>query len=465
MSRTSTELRPRSLGRFRRALTAVVVSLAVLCGVFFTLGYLQGPKLSSAQVDARAVIDKPGQQLRLFANQPVAQLKAAQVVVTPDAAHTVTTKGDLIAVQFAARLHYGTRYQVRIDGVTSIYQTQSSTISYAFTTASPDLYYLQRGQPNDDIVRTTLAGTDRTVVYSAPRIQDFVRTVGALAVATLAADNTSSLALVSLTDGAVEQVRLPEAGVVQKLGASSTGTMIGFTFTSAGGSITPTYSSTLMFLDLQGARAVAPVTGLDGKPLRALGWELMPDGAGLLALSRERSLFLIDPRTAGAVTPLGQFNDLGLVSGDGAVVTVNDPFGTAALTIADGNQVRLAASSVGNDHSPTYLGLAEPLPTGGRIEKLVIAQPGGKRFSSVLAFDDGTTSTVLYRTPNDAGSIESFSVSPNGQYVAIDTVPDTSKAVTDGYFYDARFTGTETVFVEIATGKVVKSLEGFSLNW
>lgn len=465
MSRTSTELRPRSLGRFRRALSAVVVTLVVLCGVFLTLGYLQGPKLSSAQVDVTAVIDQPGQQLRLFANQPVAQVKAAQVVVTPDAAHTVTTKGDLIAVQFAARLEYGTRYQVRIDGVTSVYQPQPSTISYTFTTASPDLYYLHRGQPNDDIMRTTIGAAGGTIVYSAPHIQDFVRSEGALAVATLADDKTSSLALVSLTDGAVEQVKLPEPGVVQKLGASPTGTIVGFTFTSAGSSITPAYSSTLMFLDLQGARAVAPVTGLDGKPLRALAWQVMPEGTGLLALSRERSLFLIDPLTAGAVTPLGQFNDLGLVSRDGTVVTVNDPFGTAVLTIADGSQVRINASPVDNSGSPTYLGVAELVPTGGRVEKLVIAQPGGKRFSSVLAFDDGTTSTVLYRTPDDAGSIESFSISPNGQYVAIDTVPDTSAAVSDGYFYDARFTSTETVFVEIATGKVVKSLEGFSLNW
>lgn len=79
--------------------------------------------------------------------------------------------------------------------------------------------------------------------------------------------------------------------------------------------------------------------------------------------------------------------------------------------------------------------------------------------------DDGATSTVIYRTPNDVGSIERFSVSPNGQFVAIDVVPDTSQSVSDGYFYDARSMSTETVFVDIATGAVVKRVGGFSLAW
>lgn len=459
------ELRPRSFARFRRARAALIVVLVVLCALFLTLGYLQGPKLSSAQVDVTSVITQPGQQLRLFANQSLAQVKAGQVTVTPDVAHSVTTQGQVIAVQFNALLQYSTTYSVTVREVTSVYQAQPATISYSFTTAGPTLYYLDRGPTGDTIATTTITGTGRTALYSAQHIQDFVVTDGALAVATLNADNTSSLALVSRTDGAVEQVILPDKGVVQKLGAAGSGTMIGFTLTSAGGSIAPTYSSTLMVLNLEGARKVQPVGGLDGTPMRVLGWEFLPQGSSLLALTRDRSLFAVDPLTSGSVAPLGQFTELGPISRDGTIVTVNDPFGSAALTIADGSQRRLVPSPLAGDSSKVYLGPAEVLGSGARLEKVVIAQPGGTRFSSAIVLDDGAASSVIYRTPRDAGSIESFSVSPNGQYVAIDVVPDISAAVSDGYYFDARSTSTETVIVEIATGRIVKSVEGFSLAW
>lgn len=438
--------------------------LVVLVAVFLALGYLQGPKLSSAQVDGKSVIAQPGQQLRLFANQTLAQVKPAQVAVTPKVAHSVTTQGDVIAVQFDARLAYATTYTVTVKDVTSIYQAQRATLTYSFTTASPPLYYLDRGQSNDEIVRTGITGNERTVVYSAAGIQDFAVADGSLLVATLGADHTSQLSLVSLTDGAVEAVRLPEAGVVQKLHAAASGTLVGFVFTSAGERIDPTYSSTLLSLDLEGVHTVKPVDGLDGNPVRVLDWEFMPDGSGLLALSRERSLFLIDPLTAGAISPLGQFSELGPVSRDGSIVTMSDPFGSAALTIANGSQKRLVPSPLENDSSLAYLGPVEALAAGTRVEKLVIARSDGTRFASAIAIDDGTTARVIYRTPDDAGSIESFSVSPNGQYLAVQVVPDVSKSMSDGYYYGAESTSVETVVVDL-TGRVVRSVEGFALAW
>ena len=84
MSRTSSDERG-----FRRALALTVGILVALCAVFLTLGYLQGPKLSSAQVDPRGVVEQSGQQVRLFANQAVAQVAPSQVTVAPAVDFTV----------------------------------------------------------------------------------------------------------------------------------------------------------------------------------------------------------------------------------------------------------------------------------------------------------------------------------------------------------------------------------------
>jgi hypothetical protein len=80
-------------------------------------------------------------------------------------------------------------------------------------------------------------------------------------------------------------------------------------------------------------------------------------------------------------------------------------------------------------------------------------------------YDDGTTSRLLYQTHADTGSIEGFSVSPNEQYVAIETIPDLGSRVSDGYAIEPRATSITTMIVDVATGKIVRGFEGFDVAW
>ena len=450
MSPTSTDE-----GRFRRALALTVAALVVLCGVFLTLGYLQGPKLSSAQVDTRGVVEQSGQQVRLFANQAVAQVTPSQVSIAPATDFTVSTQGDIIAVQFGSRLNYSTDYTVSVAGVTSVYLAQPSTISYSFRTDAPTLYYLDRGDTVDDIVTTGLTGSDRSTIYSATRIQDFAVLDEFLAVVTLNDDHMSTLSFVNTGTSVVEKVRLPEAGSISGLDASAAGNSVGFTLTGANN------NSTLYTIDLTAGRAVNPVLGLSGKPVDVLGWHFLPGSGTLLALTFDRSLLLVDP--AGAVSPLGQFMGLDKISPDGLTVTMTDSFGEVALTLATGDIRRLEPSDV--DGRSAFQGATTVLPNGDRLQKVVVPDSSGRRFSSLLVYDDGTSARILYQTPDDGGSISDFTVSPNGQYVAIETVPDASAAVSDGYFLDARATSVTTIIVDVASGAQTRSVEGFALKW
>ena len=240
------------------------------------------------------------------------------------------------------------------------------------------------------------------------------------------------------------------------------GTVIGFTLTSADAGIGQLNSNTLYTIDLDAGRKVTAVVGIDGQPLRVLGWQFIPGSTSLLALSNDRSLLMVDP-VAGTVTPLGQFSEFGMVSNDGAVVTMMDPMGLVALTIADGSQRRLTASPVLGEKG--FLGATAMLTGADRIAKVVVPDEGGTRFASLLVYDDGSESRILYQTPNAKGSILDFSVSPNGQYVAIETVPNNAVSVSDGYFYDARSTSVTTIIVDVVSGAQVRSFEGFALDW
>ena len=452
MNRTSTEARDDR--RFTRALVATIVALAVLCATFLTVGYLQGPKLASAQVDAAGVVEQESQQLRLFANQALTEVQPSQVTITPPVDFSVTTSGDIVAVQFGARLDYATEYTVRVDDVTSVYTPQASTLEYRFTTPTAEILYLTRGEPFDEVVRTDSGGTQREVVYSAPGIQDFVWLGRALVVASLG-DDSSSLDLVSLVDaGASQRIQLPMRGFVSQLQAASSGTLVGFMLAEgAQAPVAPLYVA-----NLESSGGAVAVTGIDGEPLRVRDWRFVPGSTALVALSGDGTLLYVDP-AAGSVVPLGQYQSLSGVTPDGAGVIVNDTFGTVVLTIADGTERRIELGSV--DGAGAYLGTIMALPGGVLLAKAVLAED----FAPVVVRSlDGVTS-VLYRTVRDAGSIQDLAASPNGQYVAIETVPDTAASASDGYTVDARSTSSTTVIVDVRTGAIVSSFTGFAPAW
>jgi len=460
VSRTSTERRPRSDAAFRRALAITLAALSVACLLLLGASYLQGPRLEDAQVDVVRVTSADDQQLRLFANQSVEPVTASQVRIEPAAPFTVSSEGDLIAVQFGARLQYGTEYLVRVDDVASTYTGRASAIEYRFTTTQPQMFWLDRGQPDDTILRSTLDGQGGEAVYSAAGIQDFALVDDLLAVVTVTAQRTNQLALVRPGDVILENVLLPEEGVIQQLAASA-GTL-GFAFSSADAGPGQANASTLYTLDLGGVRELRPVLGLDGEPMEVLGWGFVPGTARIAALTTDLTLVSVDT-SSGAVLPLGQYEEFGAVSLDGTTVIVSNQFAPRVVDLVTGDEQPIDPSPV--EGRRAFSGASQLLPDGTRLGKALLADETGTRFSTLLVHDDGTAADIVYRTVEDRGSIGEISISPNGQYVAIETIPDTTVSVSDGYYYDARSTSVTTVIVEIATGRQVRSFEGFGLLW
>ena len=454
---------PTSTDPFRRSLAGLIVVLVVLCGVFLTLGYLQGPKLTDAQVDTQAVTNRSGQQLRLFANQPVAAVTADQVSVIPDARVSVTTSGDVIAVQFDQPLHYATDYVVRVDGVRGTSLPQASTLEYRFTTAGTSIYSLHRiPDADDEIVTENLTGADRAVVFTSPRIVDFAVVGRALAVITLADDDSTALQLVSLTDGAVETVPLPGPGVISDLHASSVGFLIGVVFTPEGAGADALGGRELLTLDVSGRRAFTAVTGLDGSPLAVAAWGFVPGGTTLVAQSAEQTMLLVDASAPGIPTPLGKFAELVGFSSDGRTMVVRDAVGPISVSLVDATQTRFVPAPI--DGAAPFVGDVAPLANGGMVEKAAVQASDGT-FTVSLVVDDGTAGRVLFETPGGTGSIESFSVSPNDQYVVAEVVPDNATRVSDGYPRDPRSTTLSTVIIDLATGTVVRTVEGFGVEF
>jgi hypothetical protein len=452
-----------SESRFRRAFVATVTVLVVLVGGFVALTSQQGPKLSSAQIDVGGVVTKSNEQLRMFANQQVRPVTAAQVRITPSARFAVTTAGSVIAVQFANPLRYGTRYRVSVDGVASASDGQSSSITYEFSTESPTLYYLHRsgGSGPDQIMTTGIRQPSLRVAYSAPRIQAFAAFPHALAVVTLSASGHSSLNLIG-SQGQVEHINLPGAGTVDQLQADEDSGILGFTFTDAGPTPKRAYSDTLFTVDPNGTAVPQPVKGLDGQPVSVLDWSFVPSSSDIVAQNIDESTILIDTAKANSVTPLGTFLELGAVAADGKSVVVVDVNGQLQLSLATGKTTRLSPALL---HGATVMGAAAETLTTGWLQQESVYDKKIRGFVSHLVLNGAGQARELFHPVNPKGSIESFSVSPNSEYVAIETVPNVSTSVDDGYVVNGRSKSVTTNFVDIATGALVKSVTGFGVQW
>jgi hypothetical protein len=435
--------------------------LALLCAAFAALGYFQGPKLTAGQVDGDLAVTRSGQQLRLFANQQLADVDAADVTITPAVDFTVSTSAAIVAVQFGAPLLYNATYTVELAGVRNASGGQPSTLRYEFSTGSPPVYYLDRAETADqpdEIVRTGVRGAERTVVYSATGIQDFAL-IGdrSAAVSTTAPDGTSALSLVSFDDGGVEPLTLPAAGTIENLRAADDGVTVGFQFSAADGS----GSGILTTLNLDAGRTFVPLAGLDGSPLAVTDWFFVPGGVSLVAHTADERVLLVDTAT-GITTPLGTFTSLESLSTDGTRLGVTNPFGPVALTIADLEETEFAASPV---EGVTPFPGEFQLMRDGLVQHVVTVSYETSDFTNMLVYDDGTVSRELYRTVDDRGSIGDFEVTGNDQYVAIEVVPAVETAVSDGAPVDPRATSITTIIVDISTGAVVKTVAGFGLEW
>ncbi|HEU4849275.1 MAG TPA: hypothetical protein VFS93_02580 [Terrimesophilobacter sp.] len=468
MSPTSTDGgRLQDVRRFRRTLTILVTSLLVLCGTFFTLDWFQGPRLSDAQVDTAAVAALPGQQLRLFANEPLADIRADQVTVAPEVPFDVSTSGAVIAIRFTTRLDYSTEYRVTIAEAAGTQHTATSTLEHRFTTAAASVYYLDRADPavggKDTILRTGIGfgpgAVEKKVVYSADRIQDFAVVGRALVVVTMAADRTGPVTLVSLDNGATEQLRLPPAVQVQRLRASPATGFVGFILTGQDGDP----NNALMLVDLGGTHEVTPVAALDGSDLGVLDWMFLPGTSQFIAQTFDQTVLLFDAAAPGVPTPIGTWTELDDVSPDGSALLVKDAFGSIVVSLADGTETRITPSPV--DGEIPYSSTPALLPDGHtRVQSVVFLSADLTSSRSFLVVDDGTTGRIVY-TPPDAGAIDSFTVSPNGQYAAVAVDPDAGASASDAYYPFAKPTNIMTIVVDLATGEQVRSYDGFDTSW
>ncbi|MFN3707121.1 hypothetical protein [Microcella sp.] len=450
---------------FRRAFWWTTAVTAGVAAVFLLLGALQGPKLSTAQVDSVRVTEQAGQQLRLFANQPLSDVTVDQITVEPAVPVQVSVQGELIAVQFERALNYGTEYTVTVTGVASPSRSATSDFVHTFTTAPGSFLYVDRGDDVDEVLVADVAGTGRgEVLHAAPGIQFAAPLENALILARDDGDGGSVLEVVDRASDAVERVRLPADGLrVDALRVPRVGTTVAVILSSTVGG-EDSADRWLALVDLAGAGVAEWVTGLDGEPIVTRDALFTQAGDALLVHDLDQALLRLPLADPTLILPVAQFSDVHSVSSDGRLLSATDPFGGVAVDLESGDEQRIHPSLF--DDELVFGADFHLLASGEWVQRVAVTDPSGLAVANLIVLDDGRgDSRLLARTVQDAGSFVDFRVSPNDQYVAIEVVPVVAEAEPDGRAVNGRATSITVVIVDIASGELVRSVAGFAPSW
>ncbi|MBP2459006.1 hypothetical protein ABID70_001575 [Clavibacter michiganensis] len=461
---------------FRRAFTAVIVVLALVCGGLLAVAGSQGPRLVRTDVDPLAVVQQSRQRLVLAANRPIQPVDASRIRMEPGADFTVDTQADRIIIDFTRPLAYDADYSVTLDGVQGVGGGPASDLRTSFRTGDPGMYVLLRGggQQDDRIVRQSVAATGvgaSDVVFEAARIQGYAVVGNSLVAATLQDDGTNGLVIAALDGSGQVDLPLPGRGTLQDLHAEDTGTTIGFRFTSADGG---PYADALMVDDVAAGAVPTPVTGSDGQPLRVQDWGFVPGRAQLVAHAQDGDLSLVTIDGSAPPVALGRHGALGAFSADGTRIAVADPGATTEIGLPTDAETTL----------PEEAGAAD-LPDGGALSFV----PGDDGALSFVPGDDGAllrvrtaldpatgiesqrlvvvrdgTASDVYVPPDPATRITALAVTPNGRFALLETVPDPARGASDGYPREPHDTTATTLLVELATGTVTRSVAGVDVT-
>lgn len=478
MSRTSSEsgtqraaehsraLRHERAARgFRTTFWGLVVGLTAFAGLFLALGALQGPKLSTAQVDTVRVTEQAGQQLRLFANQPLSDIDPEQITVTPSVPFTVTVQSDLIVVQFAQPLRFSTEYTVEVADVAAPARESRSTFEHRFTTAPGDLLYLSRSDSIDQILRLDVVGTGPgEVVHEAPGIQRFAPVENALVLARDAPGETSLVEVVDTASGIVEEIRVPDGTRVDALVTPPTGTTVALILSSVDRDAEGALTRALALVDLAAEGVPDLVTGLDGEPLSTLSAHFTTAGDELLVHTLDQTLVSFPIGNPELQLPGGQYTEVYGLSSDGGRLSASDPFGGVAVDLETGEEERINPS--------LFEGLlafgGEFQLTAGEtwVQRVALTDDSGEAFANLLVSDDGSgASQLVARTIDDRGSLGAFQLSPNDQYVAIEVTPVVADAEPDGRPVTPQARSVTLAIVDLETSELVRTVSGFAPAW
>ncbi|PJJ73478.1 hypothetical protein CLV46_3070 [Diaminobutyricimonas aerilata] len=437
--------------------------LLLAAGGLTAANAVRGPTLDAVEYSGANLVARDGQRVILRTDQALADNAAEGLRTEPEAEVDAQVDGSSIVLRFAQALRYDTDYRITLPTVRGAFTTAESVIEFEVSTPDTDVYSLVRDPDGDDELRRQGlgAGSEGSVVFASPRIQEYARLRSLIAVATLDDEDRSGLSVVGTRGEDPFEVGLPDVGNIESL--QGVGDVLGFAFTAA----TPgAVNDALYVMNLaDGSGVVNPVLGADGAPLQVLDWRFVPGTSSIVAQTYDQSLYLVDPLGETPTSPLGQHAELrGFIPGTATLIVADPDRGTLIdLTSGDVTTLELPEETETVGTTPGELVVIDDSLRYAQEFTSPQTTSAGTTFDAVVAVTDAEGTRVVFETATPASRIGRLCPSPNGQYLAIETI--SPESLTDGYPGLPAASAITTVFVDLDTGEATRSVVGFLPGW
>jgi hypothetical protein len=448
----------RSRLGFRRTVVLAVTALSLAVVGLTLANVARGPRLLGAELNPASAVERAGQLLVLQADQQLTGVEPGHVSVAPAVPVEVSWRDATVEVRFLSALRYATEYRVSA-AVTSAATGASSTVTHSFRTPPAEIYVLERNgsvgeETADHIMRTVPGSTDRNVIYSAARIQEFAVSGPSLAVVTQDETSAGTLAI-GPVNGPGAWNTVATDSIVTQLQASDAAGVFGFVLQPLNG---PDQDQTQLHLyDPSAGDPLTGVRGLDGKPLDPESWAFVPGTRAIVAQTTDALFFLIDTVT-GSVKPLGGHSAMhGFVRGTPTLI-LGDQGRYVEFDLITGTRREIPLGDLSKS-ALVYQLLA--LPEDGYVSLVARLEDGELRFSVVVVGQDEFR--IIYEPEPTDSTIPIVCLSPNGQLLAVEAVSPGIEL--DGYDVLPGYRKSRVVVIDAATGNFQGEEPGFGADW
>lgn len=448
----------RSRRAFALTLTAVLVVLGLVTAGLSYLSLTQGPRVVQVHADPAEAIALSGSRVILTTNQPLAEIDASQVSVTPAVPFTIDVAGRQVGVRFTVPLDDDTEYTVRVAGATGVGGGPAADLATTFTTPASEVYLLQRTDQDDTIFVTDLSGERAIPVFTHERINDFREAGDALVV--VVEEEENSRVLVVGKDGVVRRdLTLPGDGYVSSVQVSDRGDLAGFIYSDRDLSETQGRASVLVTQTINTPSEPEIVT-VAGSVASIGEWQFVPDSSSVVFIDFTGTLFVSDPTQDAEPSPMGLALSIqGLERGTYTAVIQRADGSLFRLNLADGSESDFSGL---NPALGVTMGIV-PFP-GGTVQHVVARDENGIPIGqSAVRIDDDGTATVVMET-GQSESIMQVCPSPSGQYLAVTLAPDLLNNAYDDLLLPVP-QRTETHLYDLRSGEKLVALTGFDISW
>ena len=467
--------KPR-LDRFTIILYSTILLLVAVCAVLFFLNQRTGLRLRHAVIDTHAVTQFTDQTLLLSASQPLGRITASQVTISPNTTFITTGSGETITIRFNDRLSYDRDYTVTLSGIKT--RQGPTTLTYRFKTPTPSLHYLKRSNlggttdnsaRDDQIIHTSLKQKNESIVYIAPKIQNFVVVGEKIVIITQENDeNDERNELLILDQNHLERapvvISLPGTGTIKNLRRSPNQRSVGFTFTStARGSTLGTYTDSLFVFNTTDVNSLRSIKGLDGQPLSVLDFQFAPDGTSIAAQGYDESVTLIDSEERYDPLPIGSARRVSNFSPSGDQLIVSNFSGYSSLDMRTYRQTPLILQNPANERSDT-INVKFLNNTPGFISQQFLSNFTSDRFRDNFIIGAGRNLRDITSIDSKKVTITSMETSPNDQYLILER-QNLNDSLSLNYTDNNSTSSTRSLIIDVKSGESVTMIDGINLQW